>query len=1034
MKKVVTGILLCFFSSSALTQTTFHVLPEAESYFSKADSLKIERKYDDAYRSAIEAQYLYKKEYGKESAEYGVALGRTAEYLFWCSGNWEPDLLEGLSLVSNTKGTRCDEYAKLLTIYAKYEMDDKDSLQRMTFARQAVNIRRELLGTEHPDYAWSLATLGDCLYDGGHYDDAIPLFNEAVAVLRKHEATHTRQLGNVLDLLYKACRKSNRHEEGLAALSEILEIETRQFGRSHELTRKTMRNLANYYSEQGKELEAYRLKEELNQQTDQTKEQQDQLSSVKYLTQLAVSHENRGRYDLAYPFYKQVLYIYEKRMNSTKGSIIDSMEVARASTNLAFCYERAGLYNSAINAANKAMKIWKKMGLDNDTTYVELLNRIALCYYRRERYNEAKAYAKHGIGILDANSEMGCMNQTYVDALRIMSWSEAEEGLADDAERHARRALEILEQTGKQHTNLYTYCQYELAERMLHTDDASKGLSLYETALSRMKQTVLNNFSSQSAQERQVTWNRLQLIFHDSYPQFCITYHLTKNHIEDASALYDYSALFAKGLMLTAETGLNEQVRRTGDVVLMARLDTLQTLRTQLTNLYEHLNAQQASQALELSQQIEYREKELILMLKNTGKDYTELLQTSWRDVQKALGPEDIAVEFVTAHLENLDIEATIALTLRYDDPYPRMKLVFDSWGLSNIDLGNIYEDPTLCNIVWGALDDRLAGIKNIYFAPSGPLHNLGIENLPGCKLFNFYRLSSTRELVRRQQQKKAQNAILYGGLFYDTDLADMQSESLAYKRNVSFASASYNSRSIIDSLRVRGASEGTPYLEGTATEVAAIAQLAKSRKIKATTLTGAKGNEESFKALSGESIQVMHIATHGFYWTEEATKASEQNDLDDKMPRRNTEDKALSRSGLLMAGADNALEGDVPEDIEDGILTAQEIAQLDLNNLDMVVLSACETALGDVSKGEGIFGLQRGFKKAGANSILMSLWKVDDEATCMLMTEFYKFWLSGETKHDALELAKDVVRSHQERKWDNPDFWAAFILLDGID
>jgi CHAT domain-containing protein len=261
-----------------------------------------------------------------------------------------------------------------------------------------------------------------------------------------------------------------------------------------------------------------------------------------------------------------------------------------------------------------------------------------------------------------------------------------------------------------------------------------------------------------------------------------------------------------------------------------------------------------------------------------------------------------------------------------------------------------------------------------------------------------------------------------------------MQSESKVYKQNKSFVSSSYNSRNIIDSLRVRGASEGMPYLEGTATEVEAIAQLAKSSKIKTTTLTGVKGNEESFKALSGENIQIVHIATHGFYWTKEAVKASEQGDLGDEMPRRSTEDKALSRSGLLMAGADNALEGNVPEDIEDGILTAQEIAQLDLSNLYMVVLSACETALGDVSKSEGIFGLQRGFKKAGANSILMSLWKVDDEATSMLMTEFYKFWLSGETKHDALELAKDVVRSHQEKGWNDPKYWAAFIMLDGLN
>ena len=115
-------------------------------------------------------------------------------------------------------------------------------------------------------------------------------------------------------------------------------------------------------------------------------------------------------------------------------------------------------------------------------------------------------------------------------------------------------------------------------------------------------------------------------------------------------------------------------------------------------------------------------------------------------------------------------------------------------------------------------------------------------------------------------------------------------------------------------------------------------------------------------------------------------------------------------------------------------ILRENFVSRLDLRGLELVCLSACETGLGDISS-EGVFGLQRGFKKAGAQSILMSLWKVDDEATCLLMTEFYKNWMeAGKTKHDALELAKQTVRSHKEKGWDDPKYWAAFILLDALD
>ena len=140
-----------------------------------------------------------------------------------------------------------------------------------------------------------------------------------------------------------------------------------------------------------------------------------------------------------------------------------------------------------------------------------------------------------------------------------------------------------------------------------------------------------------------------------------------------------------------------------------------------------------------------------------------------------------------------------------------------------------------------------------------------------------------------------------------------------------------------------------------------------------------------------------------------------------------------MSRSGLLMAGSMSYLDNEqIPDNVDDGILTAREISRLDLTTASLVTLSACETALGDIT-GEGVFGLQRGFKKAGANSILMSLWKVDDEATCMLMTEFYRNWIGqGKSKHEALELAKEAVRKHPG--WEDPKYWAAFILLDGLD
>ena len=143
-------------------------------------------------------------------------------------------------------------------------------------------------------------------------------------------------------------------------------------------------------------------------------------------------------------------------------------------------------------------------------------------------------------------------------------------------------------------------------------------------------------------------------------------------------------------------------------------------------------------------------------------------------------------------------------------------------------------------------------------------------------------------------------------------------------------------------------------------------------------------------------------------------------------------EDKVLTRSGLLFAGANTALRHQpVPEGMDDGILTARELSTLDLRGLSLVVLSACQTGLGEVSE-EGVFGLQRGFKKAGAQTIMMSLWKVADDATATLMTHFYQGLLGGLSKRQAFLKAQSLLRA--DSRYSAPRFWAAFVLLDALD
>lgn len=371
-----------------------------------------------------------------------------------------------------------------------------------------------------------------------------------------------------------------------------------------------------------------------------------------------------------------------------------------------------------------------------------------------------------------------------------------------------------------------------------------------------------------------------------------------------------------------------------------------------------------------------------------------------------------------------------MALKKGYDSP--RMIELFEAKQLSAIDPVDYYDTPEISNLVWRPLEEELSDVKNIYFAPAGEFYNIAIESLRDFDgegyvfdRWTLYRLSSTRELALIKEDKNDTNVALFGGIKYDA-------EDFAFEQNPTEDYNNYyaTTRSLPDSIGLR-ASKG--YLWRTLIEVEQIDSLYSHRSIPAQLYTGLVGSETSLKRLSGKKLSNLHISTHGFYWSESEVNSDE--DLhhlkflhQDDTPRL-VEDKAMTRSGLLFAGANAVLQGEeIPEGCDDGILTAQEIAALDFRGLDLLVLSACQTGLGEI-KGDGVFGLQRGFKKAGAQSIVMSLWEVPDEATQILMTEFYENYLSGKSKRESLLNAQKVVR--ESRGFEHPENWAGFILLD---
>lgn len=503
-------------------------------------------------------------------------------------------------------------------------------------------------------------------------------------------------------------------------------------------------------------------------------------------------------------------------------------------------------------------------------------------------------------------------------------------------------------------------------------------------------------------------------------------------------AAYD-AALFGKGLQLRSDFAIRTLIQKSGHKSALRKFDELQYTMRLMTNVPE-------SKMDSLLERRRTLEGELRRMSSMFG-DYKKSLYTSWKDVQKGLKQDEAAIEFTLVKKDYEEtyftndttiLEGYYALILRKDMSFPEVMFITDRRSIPS-EVGTQL-NSSLTSTFFSPLKPYLNGVKKIFFSPIGalnqlPLESFSIQDNANHPEYKFYRVSSTRELAPQHQAIIGNDAVVYGGLKYDTSVEELEEDATLYPEVAENRAFDFSVN--VDSLGVRHAMvSDIQYLAGTKSEAEDITATINNRHdslLVAQSFIGSEGTEASFKSLNNKQKRIIHVATHGFYYTE--TEARQRGLTPSETSQRlRAEDRALTRSGLFFAGADNKYQGDfIPVGIEDGILTAQEISNINLSGADMVVLSACQTAQGE-NTSEGVFGLQRGFKKAGAQSILMSLWKVDDEATCMLMTEFYKNWMGGATKHDALEMAKQTVRSHTEKGWNDPKYWAAFILLDALD
>lgn len=550
-------------------------------------------------------------------------------------------------------------------------------------------------------------------------------------------------------------------------------------------------------------------------------------------------------------------------------------------------------------------------------------------------------------------------------------------------------------QRNKEEIGLFEACKLYIAIGRAYRYNGYyyEACSYFHKALECMRIMTRRSFVFLSEEQREKNLLRDQSRIEGLLLQNCVAQDDSLGSV--AQLLYD-AVLYRKGLLLNTSVNMARIIEAKGPELLKHDMHRLQLM------MQSSLMTPEEQQAcLQLEQQVQ-------LEARKYG-DFMDFTNYTWQDIKNAMSYNDIAIEFVCSQLNNKTIVSAEVLSKKWDTP--RHIYMFS---YSSLDMKSAKGLPELChNTICQKIVPLLEPGNHVYFAPAGELYMLPIEylTLPNGKrmdeVYEMHRVSSTRELITMKNQRRSQKKIaLFGGMNYNSSIDEMEQQAMMVKEPLDNNANSRSSRSTM-----------WPYLKYTMDEVKEIEPIMKSANYKVSIYTQDEGVEEQFKALSESHTGIIHVATHGFYET-----------------RRDME-----YAGLIFAGANNfwtQSSAIAQQDIDDGILTADEIANLNLIGTDLVVLSACQTGLGRVS-GEGLFGLQRAFKKAGVQSILMSLWEVDDKATQVLMTSFYQYLKAGSSKREALKKAQrqvwqeEFIRDGKTVSGTVLDYWGGFVLID---
>jgi CHAT domain-containing protein/Tfp pilus assembly protein PilF len=1001
-------------------------LEEAKRLFQQVGQLYQQGKYAEAIPLAERIIAIFEKALGTEHPEITTFLNLLA-ILHQQQSNYaqaEPLYQRSLAISEKALGSQHPDVATILNNLAEMYRQMGNYTKAEPLYQRSLSIWEKALSPEHPTVATSLNNLAELYRQMGDYTKAEPLYQRSLAIREKVLGSEHSDVASSLNNLAELYRQMGKYAQAEPLYQRCLVILEKTLGSGHPNFAASLNNLAELYRQMGK----YAQAEPLYQRSLAILEkvlgsQHPSLATI--LNNLALLYRQMGNYAQAEPLYQRSLAVREKALGS------EHPNVAASLNNLAELYQKMGNYAQAEPLYQRSLAIQEKALGSEHSDVANSLNNLAELYRQMGNYTEAELLYQRSLAIRE--KALGSEHPDVAISFNNLAGLYRQMGKYAQAEPLYQRALAISEKAlGSQHPDVALSLN-NLAALYQIQGNIARAVEFQTRGVNLEEQQLAVNLTVGSESQKRAY---MDTFFGTTNATVSLHVQYAANNPE-AARLALTTVLRRKGRILEVLTDSLISLRQNITPENQTLLDQLNATRSQLAALIfnkpKNLPLEQyRTQVANLKTQAEKQEAELA----RRSSEFRKVSQPATIEAIQKLIPQNAAlVELAFYHPFD-------AKTSKWGTPRYVAYILNPDGNIQWVDLGEAEpinqtvtefrqalqsQSPNIQKIA-RTLDEklmqpirqRLGNTRTVLISPDSQLNLIPFAALVDennrylVENYSITYLGSGRDLLRLQNPVASRSNPV---LLANPDYSNPGNPEV----QVANKTRGNNSQRSTDLAQIKFGP-----LPGTLKEAEAITPLLSGIQ----KLTGSQATENALKQV--RNPQILHIATHGFFLEDVELVAPPtgfsrslwlEPDFSVKPRRRVTgnQENPLLRSGLAMAGFNVRKSGD-----EDGVLTAMEAAALNLWGTKLVVLSACETGVGDVANGEGVLGLRRAFVLAGAESQVLSLWKVDDDGTKDLMVSYYRRLLNNEGRSEALrEIQLEMLRGN---KYQHPYYWAAFI------